>query len=158
MEDQEKDKQKQTTKQTNLEAPVKQQDYDFSDIDQVVKSLSRKKIIFCQHFAKTLNRTQSAIASGSKQKSAGVIGCNYLKDVKIQKYINYLLHLDRMEGKTSKEDIIRQCVQITQNYRSSTAKMSALNLIAKLQGLTDRPSIFGDNNQITITIKKKSTE
>lgn len=138
----------------SIEQPIRQNYNDFSDIDEVKQELTRKQIKFAERYSRTLNGSQSAIYAGYSPKSAGTYACLFLKDKKVNKYINYLLYQQRMQGNISKQDIIRQCTQIIQNYRSSTAKIAALNLIAKLTGLAEKP-IFGDNNQITINIKKK---
>ena len=52
------------------------------------KHLNQRQIRFVQNYMKTNNITHSAIDAGYSPKTAHVQGCNLLKNVKIQEYIN----------------------------------------------------------------------
>ena len=52
------------------------------------KHLNQRQIRFVQNYMKTNNITQSAIDAGYSPKTAHVQGCNLLKNIKIQEYIN----------------------------------------------------------------------
>ena len=52
------------------------------------KYLNQRQIRFVQNYMKTNNITHSAIDAGYSPKTAHVQGCNLLKNVKIQEYIN----------------------------------------------------------------------
>ena len=52
------------------------------------KHLNKRQIDFVQEYMKTNNINQSAIKAGYSPKTAHVQGCNLLKNVKIQEYIN----------------------------------------------------------------------
>ncbi len=106
-----------------------------------------------------MNKTKAALKAGYSEATARQKGHNMSKDVYIKRYVQYLLHQNRMQGRITKEDIIRRCNEIIQNYKSANAKIGALNLIAKLTGLdnnTKTQPVFGDNSQITINITKKT--
>lgn len=52
------------------------------------KYLNQRQIRFVQNYMKTNNITHSALDAGYSPNTAHVQGCNLLKNVKIQKYIN----------------------------------------------------------------------
>lgn len=52
--------------------------------------LSPKQKLFCQHYAKTKNATESAVKAGYSAKTADVIGCENLRKPNIQRYLNEL--------------------------------------------------------------------
>ena len=52
------------------------------------KHLNQRQIRFVQNYMKTNNITHSAIDAGYSPKTAHVQGCNLLKNIKIQGYIN----------------------------------------------------------------------
>ena len=52
------------------------------------KNLNQRQIRFVQNYMKTNNITHSAIDAGYSPKTAHVQGCNLLKNIKIQGYIN----------------------------------------------------------------------
>ena len=52
------------------------------------KYLNQRQIRFVQNYMKTNNITHSAIDAGYSHKTAHVQGCNLLKNIKIQEYIN----------------------------------------------------------------------
>lgn len=52
------------------------------------KYLNQRQIRFVQNYMKTNNITHSALDAGYSSKTAHVQGCNLLKNIKIQEYIN----------------------------------------------------------------------
>lgn len=52
--------------------------------------LSPKQKLFCEHYAKTKNATESALNAGYSKKSARVIGYENLTKPYIQEYLNKL--------------------------------------------------------------------
>ena len=52
------------------------------------KHLNKRQIAFIQEYMKTNNITQSAIKAGYSPKTAAVQGCNLLKNIKVQNYID----------------------------------------------------------------------
>lgn len=52
--------------------------------------LSPKQKLFCEHYAKTKNATESAIKAGYSSKTADVIGCENLRKPNVQSYLNEL--------------------------------------------------------------------
>lgn len=51
------------------------------------KHLNKRQVSFIQEYMKTNNITQSAIKAGYSPKTAAVQGCNLLKNIKVQNYI-----------------------------------------------------------------------
>lgn len=50
--------------------------------------LTKKQKLFCEYYKSTHNATDSAIKAGYSKKTAYAIGCNLLKKIEIQEYLN----------------------------------------------------------------------
>lgn len=53
-----------------------------------MQELNKKRKLFCEYYKSTHNATDSAIKAGYSKKTAYAIGCNLLKKIEIQEYLN----------------------------------------------------------------------
>lgn len=97
--------------------------------------MTKKQVLFIQHFLSTQNATKSAIMAGYSVKSAYSIGAELLRKPEIKKYIEQQMNERTNELIASRAEREQLLTAIMRNTDESTKnRLRAIELLSKLQG------------------------
>jgi phage terminase small subunit len=68
--------------------------------------LTNKQQLFSEYYIESLNATQSAIQAGYSEKTAHVIGCELLKNIKVKSYIDLRLNERKQKAIMSADEVL----------------------------------------------------
>lgn len=100
------------------------------------KYLNQRQIRFVQNYMKTNNITHSAIDAGYSSKTAHVQGCNLLKNVKIQEYINAINERIESEKIADIEEVMQYLTSVMRGEKKDQFDLEA--------SLSDRTRAAGE--------------
>lgn len=97
--------------------------------------MTKKQVLFIQHFLSTQNATKSAIMAGYSVKSAYSIGAELLRKPEIKKYIEQQMNERTNELIASRAEREQLLTAIMRDTDESTKnRLRAIELLSKLQG------------------------
>lgn len=97
--------------------------------------MTKKQVLFIQHFLSTQNATKSAIMAGYSVKSAYSIGAELLRKPEIKKYIEQQMNERTNELIASRAEREQLLTAIMRDTNESTKnRLRAIELLSKLQG------------------------
>ena len=100
------------------------------------KHLNQRQIRFVQNYMKTNNITHSAIDAGYSPKTAHVQGCNLLKNIKIQGYINAINERLESDKIADIEEVMQYLTSVMRGEKKDQFDMDA--------SLSDRTRAAGE--------------
>ena len=100
------------------------------------KHLNQRQIRFVQNYMKTNNITHSAIDAGYSSKTAHVQGCNLLKNIKIQGYINAINERLESDKIADIEEVMQYLTSVMRGEKKDQFDMDA--------SLSDRTRAAGE--------------
>lgn len=97
--------------------------------------LTKKQKLFCEYYKSTHNATDSAIKSGYSKKTAYAIGCNLLKKIEIQEYLNSITENSDNTRIMNMEQIQEFWASVVNDKKAKlTDRLKASEYIAKSSG------------------------